>query len=113
MRRTQNAAKRRGAVQNIDTASMNAGEQPVIGMQDVFQAPGRYVMHVPCPRSRAVAVVRIEMRDANGIVYVDEFQQTFHMHFHKLLKWLVAGPLLVMGLFLLVLQPERNASLPM
>jgi hypothetical protein len=101
------------AVQNIDTASMNAGEQPVIGMQDVFQAPGRYVMHVPCPRSRAVAVIRIEMRDANGIVYVDEFQQSFHVHFSKLLKWLVAGPLLVMGLFLLVLQPERTASLPM
>lgn len=56
------------AVQNIDTASMNAGEQPVIGMQDVFQAPGRYVMHVPCPKSRATAVIRIEMRDVNGVV---------------------------------------------
>jgi hypothetical protein len=99
-------------VQNIDTMSMNTGEQPVIGMQDVFHAPGRYVMHVPCPRSRSTAIIRIEMRDANGIVYVDEFRQSFHMRYDRLLKWLVAGPLLIMGLFLLVLQPERYSALP-
>lgn len=91
---------------------MNAGEQPVIGMQDVFQAPGRYVMHVPCPRSRATAVVRIEMRDVNGVLYVDEFQQSFHVHFDKLLKWLIAAPPLIMGLILLVTRPERFVVLP-
>eukprot|EP00892_Ulva_mutabilis_P001015 jgi/Ulvmu1/10914/UM007_0091.1 len=97
---------------NIDTASMNSGEQPVIGMQDTYAAPGSYAMFVPCPRSRATAVVRLEMIDANGIVYVDEFQQSFHMHFDRLLKWLAAGPLLAMGLFLLVLRPAQQFALP-
>lgn len=99
-------------MQNIDTASMNSGEQPVIGMQDTYGTPGSYAMFVPCPRSRATAVVRIEMIDANGLVYVDEFQQSFHMHFDKLLKWLAAGPLLAMGLFLLVLRPAQQLALP-
>lgn len=99
-------------MQNIDTLSMNSGDQPVIGMQDKFSEPGAYAMSVPCPRSRAAAVVRLEMRDANGIVYVDEFQQTFHVQFHKLLKWLAAGPLLAMGLFLLVLRPAQQMQLP-
>lgn len=99
-------------MQNIDTVSMAAGEQPVIGMQETYHTPGKYALFVPCPRSRAAAVVRLEMVDANGVVYVDEFQQGFHLQFHKLLKWLAAGPLLAMGLFLLVLRPAHQLELP-
>lgn len=32
------------------------------------------------------------MRDRHGILFHDEFSLSFHMHFYKLLKWLVALP---------------------
>jgi hypothetical protein len=99
-------------VQSIETAAMNSGAQPVIGMTDTFYTPGKYTVTIPCPRSRATGIVRVEVTDANGIVYVDEYAQSFHMHFDKLLKWLVAAPMLALGLFLLVLQPDDGRVLP-
>ena len=99
-------------LQSIDTASMNAGKEPIIGMTETYQLPGRRTMYLPCPKSRATALVRLEMATPSGVVYVDEFAQSFHMHFDKLLKWLVAMPLMVMGMVLLVLQPEEASMLP-
>jgi hypothetical protein len=99
-------------MQSIDTASMNSGKEPIIGMSETFTKPGRYTVVLPCPKSRATALVRIEMWTPSGVAYVDEFPQSFHMHFDKLLKWLVAAPLLCMGLFLLVLQPDAATVLP-
>lgn len=95
-------------MQSIDTASMNSGDQPIIGMSETYQRPGRYTIHLPCPKSRATALVRVELQTPNGIIFVDEYAQSFHMHFDKLLKWLVAAPLLAMGLFLLVLRPDTG-----
>lgn len=40
------------------------------------------------------------MVDSSGLLYSDEFALSFHMHFHRLLKWAVALPL---GLMLAVL----------
>ncbi len=55
------------------------------------------------------------MVDASGLVLRDEFALSFHMHFHKLLKWLVAGPLALMvlglGAALRVLALERSDDL--
>lgn len=99
-------------VQGIDTSQMNAGDQPVIGMSDTYQAPGKFTMEMPCPRSMSTAIIHVEMRDVNGVVYVHEFSQSFHMHFHKLLKWMVAGPLLAMAMFVLVLKPQSDVLLP-
>ena len=81
-------------------------------MTETFHKPGRYTLHLPCPKSRATALVRLELRTPSAVVYVDEFAQSFHMHFDKLLKWLVALPLLAMGMFLLVLQPDDGGMLP-
>lgn len=36
--------------------------------------------------------------DAHGQVLVDEFALSFHLHFHKLLKWLIALPPVLMAL---------------
>ena len=52
------------------------------------------------PPPQASAVVRLEMVDSSGLLYSDEFALSFHMHFHRLLKWAVALPL---GLMLAVL----------
>ena len=36
--------------------------------------------------------------DSHGQVLVDEFALSFHLHFHKLLKWMVALPPVLMAL---------------
>lgn len=100
-------------LQGISAEAMNYGNQPVIiGMSDTFHAPGKYTLEIPCPRSRSTATIHLEMTDVNGITYVDTFAQSFHMHFYRLLKWMIAGPLLAMGLFVLVLKPENAVILP-
>ena len=83
---------------------------PVIGVMDTFTAPGTYTLEVPCPRTRSTATIRLEMTDAHGIMLTDSFSLSFHMHFHKLLKWLVAAPLLGSTLAVLVLQ--KRLELP-
>ena len=86
------------------------GEQhsdpPVIGVQDTFSAPGVFTLTVPCPRTRSTATVRIELTDAHGITVTDSFSLSFHMHFHRLLKWLVAVPLSGACLVVLAMQPR-------
>ena len=37
--------------------------------------------------------MKLEMRDRQGVVLVDSFSVSFHLHFAKLLKWVTAGPL--------------------
>ncbi len=73
------------------------GPQPVIGVADVLDVPGKALLELPCPRTRTTAAVRLDVVTKHGLHYEDEFSLSFHMHFHKLLKWLVAGPLLAMA----------------
>ncbi len=54
------------------------------------------VPQLACPRTRSTATIHIEMADAHGLTLSDEFSLSFHLHFHRLLKWLVALPMLVM-----------------
>ena len=77
----------------VGAKEMNAGDAPVIGMSDVFNASGTYTMEIPCPRTRTTATVRLQMQDESGAIYVDEFALSFHMHFYRLLKWALVGPL--------------------
>ncbi len=51
---------------------------------------------IPCPRTRSTATIHLELTDSTGLTLSDEFTLSFHMHFHKLLKWLIAGPLALM-----------------
>jgi hypothetical protein len=88
-------------LKGVGVAEMNAGPQPVIGVADTFNAPGRYVVEVPCPRTRTTAAVHLDVMDKHGLHYEDEYVVSFHIHFYKLLKWLVALPLLAMAVVLL------------
>lgn len=54
------------------------------------------MVEIPCPRTRTTATVRVDLVDSNLVHYHDEFVLSFHVHFHKLLKYLVALPLLGM-----------------
>lgn len=84
-------------LKGVGVAEMNAGPQPVIGVSDVLDKPGKTVIEVPCPRSRTTAAVSLDLITKHGLHYQDEFVLSFHMHFHKLLKWLIALPLLAMA----------------
>ena len=55
---------------------------------------GADLLQVPCPRTRSTATVRIEMVDESKQMFVDSFALSFHMHFHRLLKWLLVAPFL-------------------
>ncbi|EFJ48005.1 hypothetical protein VOLCADRAFT_117761 [Volvox carteri f. nagariensis] len=58
---------------------------------------------------QASAVVRLELVDGSGLLYSDEFALSFHMHFHRLLKWVIALPLgLMMAVLLAVSGPQRS-----
>ena len=96
----------------VGAREMNAGEQPVIGLTQVVNATGAYTIELPCPRSRTTATIRLSVTDENGSTYVDEFPLSFHVHFYRLLKWLVVGPLTLMAMVVLsVLGPEDELHL--
>ena len=61
-----------------------------------------------------MATVKLEMRDAYGVVLVDSFSVSFHLHFAKLLKWLTAAPLVACAAAVLSMQPRSlsGAVLP-
>ena len=80
------------ALQGIGAKEMGMGDQPVIGMSNIVNKTGTYVMEVPCPRTRTSATIRVEMKDETGAIFSDEFALSFHIHFYRLLKWLAVGP---------------------
>ncbi|KXZ42251.1 hypothetical protein GPECTOR_175g219 [Gonium pectorale] len=80
-------------LKGVGVKEMRAGESPVVGVADSFPGPGRYTVELPCPRAQASAVVRLELTDASGLQYSDEFALSFHLSFHRLLKWAIALPL--------------------
>lgn len=70
-------------------------------------------MQVPCPRTRSTAAIRISLVDRYGGGAVDTFSLSFHIHFHRLLKWILAGPFALACLVLLAQNSEGlGLSLP-
>lgn len=51
------------------------------------------------------------MRDESRLLFSDEFSLSFHIHFYRLLKWLVAAPFAAASLALLAWHPEREGLL--
>lgn len=98
----------------VGAKEMNAGDRPVIGLSQIVNHSGTYMIDLPCPRSRTTATIRLEMKDDNGSIFVDEFPLSFHVHFYRLLKWLVVGPLSVMAAVVLAIVNDKvmGAQLP-
>ncbi len=86
---------------------MNMGyPRPPILLSSTALEPTTHSAPAP-PRPQASAVVRIEMVDSSGLQYADEFALSFHMHYHRLLKWAVAAPLgLMLAVLLAVTRPR-------
>lgn len=84
---------------------MKGGERPVIGVADTFARPGVYTVEIPCPKTRTTAGVRLEMATAGGLRFEDNFSVSFHVHYYRLLKWMVALPFTFMVAAVLALLP--------
>lgn len=82
---------------------------PPPGISDTISG-GKHVLFLPVPRTRTTATVHVEVTDEFGARYVDEFSLSFHVHFHKLLKYLIALPVLAMGAVVLLLPAGAGAS---
>ncbi|GIL89184.1 hypothetical protein Vretimale_18615 [Volvox reticuliferus] len=96
-------------LKGVGVREMAAGDAPVVGVADSFPGPGRYSVDIPAPKTQASAVVRLEMVDSSGLSYADEFPLSFHMHFHRLLKWAIALPLgLMLAVLLAATGPQRS-----
>lgn len=63
-------------------------------------------MQLPCPKTRSTATIRIEVTNGQGQSVADEFSLSFHIHFHRLLKWLLCVPLGVASFALLAHSSE-------
>jgi len=83
-----------------------------IERRNVHNQAGVYKVNLPCVPVRTVGTVLVEMVDKNGLYFSDEFPLMFHMHYYRLLKWLLVLPLLGMAGVLLVTQPQDSAPLP-
>uniref|UniRef100_A0A1D1ZA04 Lambda-carrageenase n=1 Tax=Anthurium amnicola TaxID=1678845 RepID=A0A1D1ZA04_9ARAE len=87
------------------------GERRIMNSQ-IFNRPGKQRVKLPTVPVRTTGTVLVEMVDKNGIYFSDEFSLTFHMHYYKLLKWLLVLPMLGMFGMLVILRPQEDAPLP-
>ena len=87
------------------------GEKRFIESQYINE-PGKHQFRLPCVPVRSSGTVILEMIDKNGFYFTDEFALSFHMHYYRLMKWMVALPMLGMFCILLWLHPETGAALP-
>eukprot|EP00250_Pteridium_aquilinum_P004014 c14266_g1_i1 orf=272-2908(+) len=76
----------------------------------LIEQPGRHQFKMPCVSVRSSGAVILEMVDKNGLYFSDEFSLTFHMHYYRLLKWMVILPMFGMLCMLLWLHPEGGGS---
>lgn len=87
------------------------GDRKIVQNQ-IFDQPGKHRIKLPTVAVRTTGTVLVEMTDKNGIYFSDEFSLTFHMHYYKLLKWLLVLPMLGMFGILVILRPQEGTPLP-
>ncbi|KAG6769562.1 hypothetical protein POTOM_025210 [Populus tomentosa] len=83
-----------------------------IKQSQIFDRPGNYRVKLPTVGVRTTGTVLVEMVDKNGLYFSDDFSLTFHMHYYKLLKWLLVLPMLGMFCVLVILRPQEAMPLP-
>jgi len=68
------------------------------GVETRLDAPGRVAVDLPVPlRGPVSGTVVVRVVDGAGHVWEDRFSLSFHSHFPRMLRWLLAGPLLLFG----------------
>ncbi|CAI5458896.1 unnamed protein product [Closterium sp. Yama58-4] len=81
--------------------------------EETFQHAGVHTLVIPTPKRRTHATFFIEMEDERRLHFHDEFALSFHVHFYRLLKWILALPLLIMAAALVARSaPDSGPNLP-
>jgi hypothetical protein len=63
--------------------------------------------------ARHASAVDVALSNAQGSLFLDEFVVSFHLHFHKILKWLLVLPLAACAAAVMALRPtDARESLP-
>ncbi|KAK7382579.1 hypothetical protein VNO80_01489 [Phaseolus coccineus] len=83
-----------------------------IKLNNTYDHPGKYRIKLPTVSVRTTGTVLVEMVDRNGLYFFDDFSLTFHMHYYKLLKWLLVLPMLGMFGVLVIFRPQDSMPLP-
>ncbi|XP_027072575.2 protein DEFECTIVE IN EXINE FORMATION 1-like [Coffea arabica] len=83
-----------------------------IKQNHVFDRAGVHRIKLPTVGVRTSGMVVVEMVDKNGLYFSDDFALTFHMHYYKLLKWLLVLPMLGMFGVIVILRPQEGMPLP-
>ncbi|KAH8484961.1 hypothetical protein H0E87_026650 [Populus deltoides] len=100
---------------NVTTTLLVPGNyqgDSMIKQNQIFDRPGKYRIKLPTVGVRTTGTVLVEMVDKNGLYFSDDFSLTFHMHYYKLLKWLLVLPMLGMFGVLVILRPQEAVPLP-
>eukprot|EP00475_Leptophrys_vorax_P031313 TRINITY_DN47392_c0_g1_i1.p1 TRINITY_DN47392_c0_g1~~TRINITY_DN47392_c0_g1_i1.p1 ORF type:complete len:550 (-),score=28.73 TRINITY_DN47392_c0_g1_i1:140-1690(-) len=88
-------------------------EHRELKLETTYTHPGVQSLVVPTPKRRTHATFLIEMEDERKLYFHDEFALSFHMHFYRLLKWILALPLLLMAAALIARSaPDAGPDLP-
>ncbi|KAJ8533922.1 hypothetical protein K7X08_007246 [Anisodus acutangulus] len=80
----------------------------IIKQNKIFDRRGKHQIMLPTVSVRTAATVLLEMVDKNGLYFSDDFSLTFHMHYYKLLKWILVLPMLGMFGVLIILRPQHH-----
>lgn len=100
---------------NVTTSLLVPGNyqgERTIKQSQIFDRAGKYRIKLPTVGVRTTGTVLVEMVDRNGLHFSDEFSLTFHMHYYKLLKWLLVLPMFGMFAVLVILRPQEAMPLP-
>lgn len=100
---------------NVTTSLLVPGNyqgERTIKRNQVFDKPGKYRIKLPTVGVRTTGTVVVEMTDKNKLHFSDEFSLTFHLHYYKLLKWLLVLPMMGMFAVLVILRPQESVPLP-
>ncbi|XP_027334221.1 protein DEFECTIVE IN EXINE FORMATION 1 isoform X2 [Abrus precatorius] len=100
---------------NVTTSLLVPGNyqgERTIKQNFTYYQPGKHRIKLPTVSVRTTGTVLVEMVDRNGLYFSDDFSLTFHMHYYKLLKWLLVLPMLGMFGVLVILRPQGSMPLP-
>ncbi|CAK9179759.1 unnamed protein product [Ilex paraguariensis] len=100
---------------NVTTTLLVPGNyqgERMIKQNQIFESAGKHRIKLPTVGVRTTGTVLVEMVDKNGLYFSDDFSLTFHMHYYKLLKWLIVLPMLGMFGVLVILRPQEARPLP-
>jgi hypothetical protein len=101
-------------LKGVRIEDMNAGQNPVVGLSHTFSTPGEYTLEIPCPRSRTTGTIEVWMTDKYGKTFSDSFSVSFHMSYYRIIKWLLALPMIAMSIVVIKAVPAiiPNVHLP-